>query len=208
MSEALRSDDPKPSLQVTAPRQARSRATMERFVRAAEDLLATKPFEQITMAELSRAAGSAPTAFYARFSDKNALLLEIHERFRERAAASVLATFASPERADWTVEEFVRVSVQELVQLYRTHRNLLRSVLLADNPLMYERAADLTRTISAALAARVPAPPEHVDFGVRAALAVLQQDLLYSPGEPARFSLDHDALVEAITGLVLDALRA
>ncbi|MCF8609918.1 TetR/AcrR family transcriptional regulator [Gordonia sp. HY285] len=197
---------------VNPPQQVRSRATMERIVAAAEELLDEKPFEKITIAEISARSGSAPTAFYARFSDKKALLLEVHERFRIRAADAVATAFASSDDDRRDAEEVVKDVVTALVHVYRTNENLLRSVLLADNPLMYDRAAELTRSVSRRLTARIDgrvpvverdALARDVDFAVRAGLGVLQQDLLYGDHEPSRFALDTDELIDRVATLLV-----
>ncbi|BCY11753.1 TetR/AcrR family transcriptional regulator [Actinoplanes sp. L3-i22] len=201
---------PSPDPQVVAPRQARSRATMERIVAATEELLAGKPFEQITIAEISARSGSAPTAIYARFSDKGALLLEVHDRFKQRVTGTIDTTFGSAERRDWPIDRFVATAVGELVDLYRANRHLLRSVLLADNPVMYSRAADLTRAVSEALARRVHPVPDAVerdlDFAVRAALALVQQELLFGDQPPARFPVGAGELTTRVTALILAAV--
>ncbi|MFD6856292.1 TetR/AcrR family transcriptional regulator [Rhodococcus sp. NPDC060086] len=207
-----KSTDPR----VIAPRQSRSRATMERIVTATEELLAFKPFEQITITEISKRAGSAPTAIYARFSDKDALLFEVHERFKQRIVDAIAVAFDSPERADWTDEKFVSTAVSELVELYDTHHHMLRSVLLADNTVMYEQAAELARAISESLAARLLSSIEDevrdtaerdLDFAVRAALALLQQSALFADLPPTRFTTDADELSQRITNMVLAAAQ-
>src|SRR5574337_1333600 len=111
---------------------------MERIVGAIEELLTEKPFEQITIAEICRRAGCAPTAIYSKFSDKNAMLLEVHDRFKERVESEMLATVEELRRRGATPEEVVDVAASNVVALYRTHHRLLRSVLLAGNPVMYE----------------------------------------------------------------------
>lgn len=194
--------------QVTAPRQARSRATMERIVAVTEELLAGKPFEQITIAEISERSGSAPTAIYARFSDKTALLLEVHDRFKQRTADAISAALASSERDGWSAERFVTTGVRELTAHYRVHRHLLRSVLLAGNPVMYERSAELTRTISESLARRLlpaGADPRELDFAVRTGLALLQQDLLFGDRSPSRFTVGADEMTARLTTAILAA---
>lgn len=202
--------------QVNPPRQLRSRATMERIMTAAEQLLEERPFEQITVAEISALSKSAPTAFYARFSDKNALLLEIHERFMKGAADAIAAAFALPGSEAGITEQFVSGVVSELIHVYSANHNLLRSVLLADNPLMYDRAAELARTVSTTLAARIQerVPLEErdtlsrdIDFAIRSALAILQQRLLYRDREPSRFPLESDELHDRLTSLVVSACR-
>jgi AcrR family transcriptional regulator len=80
-----------------APRQARSRATFDRLLAAAAELLAERRFEEATVAELVRRAGSSVGAFYARFGSKEALFHELDERLFEAGRAS-WAEFLAPSR--------------------------------------------------------------------------------------------------------------
>lgn len=193
-------------LKVVQPRQARSRATMERILVAVEELLAEKPFDQITIAEISARAESAPTAIYARFSDKTALLLAVHERFKKRNLDKIFESLG--ERAELPPREFLAFAAGELVRVYRDNHRLLRSVLLADNATMYARVHDLGCAILSVITQRVSPPPERerdLDFAVRTALALLQQRLLFGAQAPTRFDYDDDELTERITRLLADA---
>ncbi|GAB3159197.1 hypothetical protein GCM10027290_63720 [Micromonospora sonneratiae] len=198
---------------VVQPRQARSRATMERILTAVEELLAEKPFDQITIAEVSARSASAPTAIYARFSDKTALLLGVHERFRQRAADRIVEAITDPARAHLPLPEFLAYATGELVTFYRDNHRLLRSVLLADNARMYACAAELGTTLSTAIAMQVvPRVPPHrvadverdLDFAIRTAMALAQQHLIFGPQRPTRFDYPHEELVARITSLLAD----
>ena len=83
---------------VRPPKQARSQQTLERLLVAAETLLAERPWEQIGVAELCAAADASVGAFYARFTDKDALLDLLADayrtdmaRFAEQLGAAVRA---------------------------------------------------------------------------------------------------------------------
>lgn len=201
-------------LKVNEPRQARSRATMERILSAVEDLLTEKSFDQITIAEISARAASAPTAIYARFSDKTALLLAVHERFRQRTADRILAAVRDRYRADLPPDGFLGDVARELVTTYRANQRLLRGVLLADNPLMYARAAELGSALSTAIVTQLaPRIPPHrlpdaerdLDFATRTMLALAQQDLLFGAQRPTRFAYPEDELVNRITRVLVAA---
>lgn len=66
---------PRPA--VRKPQQARSRDTEERIVRAATALLAEKPLDQTSVAEIAERAGVSVGGFYARFGGKEDLLLHL-----------------------------------------------------------------------------------------------------------------------------------
>ncbi len=55
-----------------APCQPRSQRTQDRLLDATEALLATRPFEEITVAEIVRRARRSVGSFYASFDAKRA----------------------------------------------------------------------------------------------------------------------------------------
>jgi AcrR family transcriptional regulator len=65
--------DPAHSL-VRPPRQRRSAETLERIVRAAEELLVEREWDSATVDDIVRRAKSSKGSFYSRFPDKGALL--------------------------------------------------------------------------------------------------------------------------------------
>ena len=86
------------------PRQSRSRATLDRLLDATATLLAEKPFDEASVAEITRRAGTSVGAFYGRFPDKESLLDCFDERFfelRGRAAMSS-STLPAGVRPRWT----------------------------------------------------------------------------------------------------------
>ena len=59
---------------VRPPRQRRSAETLERIVRAAEELLVEREWDSATVDDIVRRAKSSKGSFYSRFPDKSALL--------------------------------------------------------------------------------------------------------------------------------------
>lgn len=203
-------------LRVNQPRQARSRATMERILSAVEELLTEKSFDQITIAEISARSASAPTAVYARFSDKTAVLLAVHERFRERTVSKIFAAIEDPDRKSLPFEEFLVYVAREMVMLYRDNRRLLRSVLLADNHVMYAHAAELATSLSIAIAGRMapcvteeqrPRAERDLDFAIRTALALVQQELVFGAQRSTRFDYSAEEVLERIIQLLMGTLE-
>lgn len=201
-------------LTIIQPRQARSRATMERVLSVVEQLLAEKPFEQITVAEIAARSASAPTAIYARFSDKTAILLAVHERFREQAVDKIIEAINGPRSGELVPGKFLTYVARDLFALYRDNHRLLRSVLLADSPAMYARAAELGVALSAAIADRlsahiapdrIPDAERDLDFAVRTVMAVAQQKLLFGDNAPARFGYPDEELVGRMARVLIDA---
>lgn len=74
---------------VRPPLQDRSQKTMERLLVAAEARIIKVGFEKATIAEIAKQADSSVGAFYARFSDKDALLRCLLDRFVFEAKATM-----------------------------------------------------------------------------------------------------------------------
>jgi AcrR family transcriptional regulator len=115
-----------------APLQERSRATRDRILAALRQLLETKTFDQISVAELTVAAGCSMSSFYARFPTKDALLSAFHERFFEVSAAQSRGALAHIAQSDAAPAERLRKLVEFVLVSYRAGRGLLRSLILHD----------------------------------------------------------------------------
>ena len=116
---------------VRAPRQARSQATLERFLDAAQELLDTKPFEEITVADIVSRAERTVGSFYARFEDKYAVLHVLVDRLDDRIQ-DLSQAFCDPVRWEGRpVSDFVYESVRLNVLGYRRSNSLFKAALIA-----------------------------------------------------------------------------
>jgi AcrR family transcriptional regulator len=116
---------------VRAPRQARSQATLERFLDATQQLLAERPFEEITVADIVRRADRTVGSFYARFDDKYGVLYELVEHVFDRIK-DVSRAFCDPVRWDGQpLEDFVREAVTVNISAYRRTGPLFRAAFCA-----------------------------------------------------------------------------
>jgi AcrR family transcriptional regulator len=111
------------------PRQGRSQETLDRLLDAAEALLATRGFDEITVPEIVREAQSSVGAFYARFKDKDGLLHALHQRTCDEAYATMEKGL---DPTDWEgagIADIIEVFVASLVELNRQRPGLLLAVL-------------------------------------------------------------------------------
>ncbi|MCX7620840.1 MAG: TetR/AcrR family transcriptional regulator [Acidimicrobiales bacterium] len=116
---------------VRAPRQARSQATLERFVEATRQLLEERGFEDITVADIVNKAERTVGSFYARFDDKYAVLHVLVDRLHQRIG-DVVRAFCDPVRWEGVpLADFVAESVRLNVQAYRRSGSLFRAALQA-----------------------------------------------------------------------------
>ena len=110
------------------PRQRRSRETLDRIVRSAEELLAEHGPHAVTVPEIARRAGSSVGSFYARFSGKEALLQHLDQRTWEEAHPQ-WDWFLDPAR--WrgsSLSEVVRELVRVMVRAHRKYAGRLRAL--------------------------------------------------------------------------------
>ncbi len=130
---------------IRAPRQARSQETMDRILESLENLLKEKAFDKITMIELAQHSGTGTSSIYARFKDKQSLILGVHMRLREQALAC-LAQLTDP--AHWegrSIEEMATETVKRAMRFYGEHGSLIRAVLYLDDAKVRDRQAGVLR---------------------------------------------------------------
>jgi AcrR family transcriptional regulator len=188
---------------VHQPLQKRSRKTLERVLDTFVAMLADKPFEEITMSELARRSRIAVTSIYARFENKQALVLAAHERHRDEMLRQ-MDELLDPAR--WTgasLETIAREVMGRTIADRRERLPLLRATLLINDRDVYERAAQIMRHASELMAKllgpRLDWLPERershrIDFAMRAVVSVMQQRLVFGDIEPARFRLSDKEL--------------
>lgn len=141
------------------PRQRRGRRTLERLLDAAEALIEEKGFEDVTIADIARAARSSVSAFYRRFRDKDALLHALHERFLEECAATAEEGRA---RVDWdalTIPELLSSYCTLAVKVGRWRRGFREAAYqrALSDPVFCEREQRLQRLLADDLVARLEA---------------------------------------------------
>jgi AcrR family transcriptional regulator len=151
---------------VRPPQQARSRATLHRFLEAAIELLGDRQFEQASVAEIARRARSSVGAFYSRFAGKDALLAHINERLFEEGQR-LWDEFLAPERwQERSVAEIVEAVVGRLVERRRANRGLLRALSLyarsRPDPAFSSHARAMNRHVHLKLAELLLARPHEI----------------------------------------------
>jgi AcrR family transcriptional regulator len=115
---------------VRQPRQARSRETMSQILDAAAQILETKTFEKLTIAEVVQKANTSVGAFYGRFKDKEALLQALDERFFKEFEEEIEFLLAPSNWAGKPISYIIRSATRLMVQTYSKDRGVLRSLNL------------------------------------------------------------------------------
>jgi len=158
---------------------------------SAEDLLQTRLFEEIPLADILRRAGVSVGAFYARFSSKDALVPCLYERY-DRSVTRGARRVLDPDR--WRtrdLEERVHLLFRYAVMLYRRNRGLMRALALlarSDPDIVSEQQCrnrfELYESVARLLLERRdqmrhPDPERAVQFGILMAGATFREKILY-----------------------------
>ena len=153
---ASRLDETTPPPGVRLPRQPRSRASFERMITAAHDLIAESGLEGATVQGILLRSGVGSGTFYARFDGRDALLAYLAIRFRSDAEEGWAAVL-SPHRWEAAgpreiVTQFTRMAVVWM----HAHGGLLRAFLVHamtyDGYDLLDQTAELDNTVADHLA--------------------------------------------------------
>ena len=197
------------------PKQARSRETQERIVKAALELVAERGREGPSVPEIAQRAGVSVGAFYGRFPTKEALFDHVdHQLFEESARCWV--DFLAPE--NWRgrhAAEIVREVVRAWVEAVATHLPLNRALTerwrsTPPSPIVREAATAHYEAIFEVLGRLLAERPDevgHPDPRLAAKVlievidAVLVERLTFSDTFLVPHRLSRPALVDELTAL-------
>jgi len=202
---------PRSDLQwVREPRQARSQETLDRILDAAEALVAEKGFEDATVAELVRLAGSSVGSFYTRFRDKEGLLYALYERYHEQATATADAALDPARWEGAAIPEILSAVVRFLVSVYREREGLIRAFVLRNHSDAAFRARqqrlshDVSERLSRLLLARRdeiahPDPARAANFGLMFTGSAIESVVLFGEMRSSALVLSDDELADELT---------
>lgn len=114
--------------QELAPKQARSRETRRRLLAAAETLLETRDWKDITMSDIAAEARSSIGSLYARFPSKQVLFDALDAAYAEEIMA-LTKTAAEAPSAD--LKSHLEAFVSGMITFHRAKRGLVRALVLA-----------------------------------------------------------------------------
>ena len=173
---------------VRPPQQARSQATLDRLLDAAETMLSEKSWEECSVTEIARRAGSSVGAFYSRFPDKDGLLHALHERFMAEAFATVDAVLHPTRWEGATIGAIMKATVTFSVETYQARAGLIRAFLIraSSDAMFRERTLHLRRHLTERLRTLIlarrrellhPAPAIAAEFTTRLVHSMLQSQV-------------------------------
>ena len=211
-------DRPLPSLRwIRPPHQERTRRSLVRFLDAAEALIAEKGFDDTSIGEIARRAGSSVGGFYRRFNDKDGLLQALHERFCEEARATADDALDPARWEGAPLARMVGAVVTFLVAITRERAGLVRAIALreAGDPALRERAQRLQRYVRERLARLLlphadeighPEPERGIHFVYALVVAALDRRALLGEGPSAAFEEPDPELACELTRVFLGTL--
>lgn len=93
--------------------QSRSEQTLQRILKACDELISQKSFEQISMQEIAKTAGVSVGNLYNRFEDKDALVDYVLVSHQQRAMTGVAAQLAD-QPADLPLQQRFEVVAEAI----------------------------------------------------------------------------------------------
>lgn len=192
---------------------------MRRIGAALVQLLDERPLQDIPVAELCTRADASVSSFYARFSDKAAVLDWMKdEYFRE--ARRMLGERLDPDRwANATLPEIIDWIVRTYVAFLRDHAPVLRAIVLENrarprskvaarseplNLLSYERITALVLARREEI--RHPDPEFAAAFGLTAVYAASHEFVLFPDTGLHPLRMSDAELVAALSQMYLSVL--
>ena len=111
-----------------APQQARSRESLSKLMRAAQEVLGQKGVEGATIPVIARHAGLTPGAVYRRFRDKDALLEAVILRMLKRQDEGIRAALTPGMARQIPLALFAQQLIHSLLTSYRRHAGMIRAM--------------------------------------------------------------------------------
>ncbi len=106
------------------PRQERSRATVERILEAGARVLIAYGYDGASTNRIARAAGVSPGSLYQYFTDKDAIITAVVDRFVADVSTKISTVFRS--MAGRSPEDGTQAALTTLVNALATQADLLR----------------------------------------------------------------------------------
>src|SRR5215210_546954 len=123
------------------PKQARSRQTKEKIIKAAIELFQERGYEKTTSNDIAAAAGVSVGSFYVYFTDKRQLLLTIFDRLADELFKNIFDGMKPEHLFDSDLRMRIRQVVANAIKEKQEYSGLHRVVceLVMKDPEFAER---------------------------------------------------------------------
>ncbi len=142
---------------VREPQQGRSRASFERMLVAAEELMAERGTDDFTLNEVGKRGKVSIGSIYCRFDSKDDLVRAVQGRVLERVNTEQLAMVARAREEESDLVALVERLVEEMAELLLRFADVMRPFMLraSTDPLIADtgkrRYAEVAEAVYAAL---------------------------------------------------------
>lgn len=126
------------------PVQDRSRASLERMLRAAEKLLIQGGNDNFTLADVSKVGKVSIGSIYNRFSSKDELLQTVHAQLVDKINSEMAAHVRQALSATDSLEDLIKALVVVMIDGLGRHASLLRPFMMRAtiDPVVQQRGND------------------------------------------------------------------
>jgi AcrR family transcriptional regulator len=192
---------------IRPPVQRRSRASLERVLRAGFEVLRDRGVPGFTVNEVSRRSGVSVGAIYGRVPSRDALIVAIYEHAMGEMAANTGLERAFQEHA--TARENVEAVVVSTAEGMLAHREVLR-VFMREAPAyaaIWERGAERSQAAAEQFARvllrqrrefRHPDPELAVDVAWRMLYCTIARRIIYGPVFESARVVDDENLIREL----------
>jgi AcrR family transcriptional regulator len=185
------------------PQQARSKAMVERIIRAAREVLVEDGYDALSTNRVAAAAGVSPGSLYQYFPDKTAILDVVVDRYWDGIADRVVASLG--DRLGEFGPGAARATADALVSALEADRALIR-VMYEELPQrrLREKLTSLERRVRELATAVLAAQPGgRRDAGVRAWIVVMAIENLAARWVLDQPDIPRERLLDEMAGLVV-----
>jgi AcrR family transcriptional regulator len=190
---------------------------MNRMLDAAESILDGGGPDALSVDAVVRAAVTSTGSFYARFGDRQGLLVALQDRFLERLTASLVRTFDT-STADGDLPQTIERLVVDFLDAFRTNRQAFVAFMLLNrsDPSMRDRGAQASRNAGTAIAQLLephrseithPNPALAADIVYRTLFAMATQTVMFDDHEITNRHYTDQNRARETTTLLLAYLR-
>lgn len=194
---------------IRPPQQERSRASFERVLQAARELLEEEGYPSFTLARVSERAGVSIGSIYARVASKDALFYAVHTRVMEEIDAYYGQVADAETHSDLPTRELIADLVRAFGEPFHTHTPFLRVVM--HRAAVDDVLAEFGSAVSSAQAEQFkavvltrrdeiahPDPELAVDVAYRMVYCTVARQVMYGPTFESQRSVPWDDLVREL----------
>ena len=195
------------------PQQGRSRASFERMLVAAEELMAERGTDDFTLNEIGKRGKVSIGSIYCRFDSKDDLVRAVQARVLERVNDKQLRKVADARASERDLESLVERLVEDVAETLREFSAVMRPLMLraTTDPIVStvgkQRYAEVAEAVKAALLdhrteIKQPDPTRAVNSAFRILYATIARYLGFGSATEAAWKGDWRVLKEDLGRMI------